>query len=564
MAHLPLSDDRHFLTNPFASAGLSALGLVGLILLLLPFGALIWIAIGSSGDAWGHLAAYVIPAAAWDTGLLLLLVAIGTGAIGAGAAWLTTLCRFPGRRFFSWALVLPLAVPVYIAAYSQVELFDHSGVLQSTIRTMVDRPVAYPSWLPGLHSVWGAAYVFTVVLYPYAYLTVRLVFSMQGASAIEIARSLGASPTKVFFRIALPMARPAVAIGVALALMEVLNDIGAVEILGVRTISFAVYETWLNRDDLGGAVQLALLTLLIVALLLTVERRARNTRNYAISSREKPPALIDLTAPQQLLAIIACSLPIVFGLIVPVLVLGRYALRRLDEAFDPAVLQAMSNSLLVAVATGLLATAIAYLLVQSARMRRPRKRSSLVTLATLGYAVPGTVLALGLLVPLAAFDNWFSGLNERLFGFPTGLLISGSAVIVVYACTIRFLAISHGAVDAGAERISDNMDMAARALGRTRWQMARQVHMPILQPAMIVAFLLVFVDTMKELSATLLLRPFGFETLATFIYARASQAAVEEAGFASLIIVAIGLVPVIVLTHMSDGWRKKTRVSLPA
>lgn len=548
--------DQLILIAPFGAL------LLYMVLTLLPVGALVWIAFHASFDVWPHLARYVLPSALWDTALLLLLVAIGTIILGAGCAWLTSLCDFPGRKFFSWALVLPLAVPTYIAAYTHVEFFDYSGPVQSAVRSLGGFNSGSDYWFPDIRSLGGAGFVFSFVLYPYVYLSTRLVFSMQGASALDVSRTLGAGQFEIFRRIALPMARPALAAGAALALMETLNDIGAVEFLGVKTLTYAVFETWLNRNSLAGAVQLSLLTLVVIGGLVLVERRTRQKRSYATSTRERPPSLLTFSPFKQGLCFIACCTPLLLGLGIPLWVLGVYALRRLDDVFASAMLQAAANSILVASSTAVLATLIAYLVLQFGRLSGVKNIATTGRIASLGYAIPGTVLALGLLVPLAGFDNWLDGLMRQGFGISTGLLISGSVLVIIYACTLRFMAISYGTIEAGFLRISPNIDMAARALGRSSGEIAWQVHRPILGKALAVAFLLVFVDTMKELSATLLLRPFDFETLSTFIYDRASQSALEDAAIASIVIVLIGIIPALFLSRLSNT--KKTRTLLPA
>ena len=536
----------------FEHNGIKAVVVLGLILALvaLPFASLIWIALGSNFESWPHLIKYVLPHTIWQTGALLFLVALGTSVLGAGTAWLVSLCQFPGRKLFSFMLVLPLAVPTYIAAYTHVEFFDFTGPIQQMVRKLGGYSSSRDYWFPDIHSLGGAGMIFSVVLFPYVFLTCRLIFTMQGASALDVARSLGANPVRQFWRIGLPMARPALAAGVALALMETLNDIGAVEILGVKSFSFAIFETWLNRDSLGGAVQLALLSLLLVALLIWLERRARARKHYATSTRDKPPSLMKLSPLKQALSMAFCSLPLIGGLGIPIFVLGTYSWRRSDQLFEPAVIAAAGNSLLVAVPSAGLATLIAYGILQYGRIVKQDKISTIGRIVSLGYAVPGTVLAVGLLISLAGFDNWLDGLMRSQFNISTGLLFSGSILIVIYACTLRFLAIAYGTIETGFMRISPHIDMAARALGRTAPQMAWQVHRPIMAKALGAAFLLVFVDTMKELSATLLLRPFDFETLATLIYDRASQAALEDAASACLLIIAIGLLPIIFLSRL--------------
>ncbi|MFD0916176.1 ABC transporter permease [Pseudahrensia aquimaris] len=537
-------------TAPSAlSARLLLFGLLAVS--LLPLAAMVFIAIRGDVDSWPHLIAFVLPRTMVDTVSLLILVSIGTTIIGIGTAWLTALCEFPFRRFFAWALMLPLAVPVYIAAYSMVELSDFSGPLQTTFRDVMGYSSPRDYWFPDMRSVWGAGLIFSLVLYPYVYLSGRVTFSMQGAAALDVARSLGASPLRMFREIGVPMARPAIIAGVSLVLMETLNDIGAVEYLGVKTITFAIFETWLNRDSLSSAVQLSLVALVIIALFIWLERASQGGRSYKGSARERPPARMALTGWRKWAAFAGCAAPIALGLGIPLTVLGGFAVRRFDEMLQPELLSAAGSSIIMSLLTATACTVIAFGFLLTSRITRQPQLATMGRLATLGYAVPGTVLAIGLLVPLAAFDNWFDGWMRTVLGFSSGLLLSGTLFILVYACTLRFLAIAWGTVETGFGRVSDRIDMAARGLGRTPWQLAFEVHAPILKPALTAAFLLVFVDTMKELSATILLRPFGFETLATFVYGHASQAAVEEAAWAALLIVLIGLVPVVTLGRFS-------------
>lgn len=528
-------------------AGLVLFAILGLV--LLPFIALIGIAFSGSLDAWPHLLANVLPQSLYQTFSLLLLVALGTSLFGAGTAWLTSVFEFPLRRLFSWALVLPLAVPTYIAAYTQLEFFDFSGPVQSFIRDVGGYKSFRDYWFPDLRSLWGAALVFSLVLYPYVYMTTRLTFARQGASALDACRTLGAKPSRMFWQVGLPMARPALAAGVAIALMETLNDIGAVEILGVRTLTYAVFETWLNRDDLVGAVQLAIVLLIIIAFLVWSERKARGARNYSATSRERPTARLNLYGTRKWLAFAACASPILLGLGVPIYVLGTYTLRRLGEGGNSTIFHAAFNSVLVATISAVIATAIAYGVIQYARLSRNKRVATTGRIASLGYAVPGTVLAIGLLIPLASFDNWFDAALRSTFGVSSGLLLSGSIGILIYAYVLRFLAISYGTVESGFGRVSPHIDLVARSLGRTPSQVAKQIHTPIMKSVLAAAFLLVFVDSMKELSATLLLRPFNFETLSTYIYDHASQSALEDASVAALIIVLIGLVPVYLISR---------------
>ena len=522
------------------------------LLLFVPLLTLIYLAGGNSDGVWSHLIANVLPHSITTTILLMIGVGIGTAIIGVGTAWLTSMCRFPGRGLLQWMLVLPLAMPIYIVTYIYIELLDYTGPIQSLIRTLFGFTTSRDYWFFDFNSLPGAIFVMTMVLYPYVYLTTRLVFLMQGANILEAARSLGAGPKKMFRRIALPMARPAIVVGVTVALMESLNDIGAVEILGVQTLTFSIYDTWLNRGSLAGAAQIACFTLAIVVLLITVERYARRNQRFASTRHQQQPSRFRLQGLSSAMAIIACLIPVLLGFIIPFSALINSSSRRLEQLSDDALLQASLNSIFVAGFTALITVVAAFTLVYAARIFPKNSMKIAGRVASLGYAVPGTVVAIGVLVPLAFFDNWFDGLMRANFGFSTGLLISGSAAIIIYACTVRFLALAHGSLESGLGKISPHLDMAARSLGRTAGQTLRQIHLPLMAKAMATAALLVFVDTMKELSATILLRPFDFNTLATLVYEQASLAIFEDASIAALIIVLIGMVPVILLMQMSD------------
>lgn len=522
------------------------------LMLILPLLTLVWLASGDSDDVWAHLLANVLPGSALTTVLLMFGVGIGTAIIGVGTAWLTSMCRFPGRGILQWLLVLPLAMPIYIVTYIYIELLDYTGPLQTLLRTIFGFTSIRDYWFPDFNSLPGAIFVMTLVLYPYVFLTTRLVFLMQGANILEASRALGAGPGRMFRRIALPLARPAIVVGVTVALMESLNDIGAVEILGVQTLTFSIYDTWLNRGSLAGAAQIACFTLAIVVLLISIERFARRNQRFTSSRHQRPPSKFRLTGFSSLMAFIACALPVTLGFIVPFGALVSFSSRRLEQLSDASLFKASINSIIVSSSTALITVAAAFALVYAVRLKPKSLLRTAGRMASLGYAVPGTVIAIGVLVPLAAMDNWFDGVMRENFGLSTGLLISGSAAIIIYACTVRFLALAHGSLESGFGKISTHLDMAARSLGRSSGQTLTQIHLPLMAKAMATAALLVFVDTMKELSATILLRPFDFNTLATFVYERASLAVFEDAAIASLIIIVIGMIPVILLMRMSE------------
>ncbi|WP_123193593.1 ABC transporter permease [Pannonibacter phragmitetus] len=522
------------------------------VLILMPVAALFLMALESSGGNWSHLFSTVLPRALQTTALLLLGVGILTGVTGVITAWLVTMCRFPGRRLFDWALLIPLAVPTYIIAFAYVDVMAYSGPVQSTVRAIFGFRTARDYWFPEIRSLGGAIFVMSAVLYPYVYLSARASFLLQSASALDVGRTLGAGPLRLFLRVALPLSRPAIAAGIALALMECLNDIGAVTFFGVRTLTFSIYDTWLNRSNLAGAAQLACAMLIIVVILLALERRARRHLRFD-SSRGKhhAPARYQLTGPRALLAIAVCALPIVLGFIVPASMLAGQAFRRLEQAQDPAFLLAVRNSVVMALIASSLITGLAITLVYAARLHKSKLLYMSGRIASIGYAVPGTVLAVGILIPLASLDNAIDAMMKQMFGFGTGLLLIGSGTALVYAYLCRFLAVAHGQVEGGFGKISPNLDMAARTLGRGSTRILGEVHMPLLRPVLLSALLITFVDCMKELPATILLRPFNFNTLATSVYEAASREAFEEAALPALAIVLTGLVPVILLASTS-------------
>ena len=534
------------------------LGATTLALVALPVAALVWIALFSSGEGadWARLVAYVLPQTLRETGLLLFGVGVVTAVVGTGTAWLVAAYDFPGRTAVSALLMLPLTVPTYMAAYAWVEMLDYAGPVQSAIRDWGGFASARDYAFPDIRSPSGAVLVLSSVLYPYVYLTARLAFALGNASALEAARTLGATGAEAFRLIALPAARPAIVAGVSLALMESLNDIGAVETLGVRTVTFTIYDTWLSRGSLSGAAQLAAAMLLLVVGLLWMERRGHRA---ATAPRERALARQSLPAGRGLLALAACSVPVLVGFGMPAVLLATYALRRVEDWTEPALVAAASGSVTLALLVALVTVGAVYALLQAARLGRATSVRWAARAATFGYAMPGTVMAIGVLLPLAALDNAVDGV-ARLHGFSTGLLLTGSLAALVYACALRFAAIAHGAVDAGFVRIPPSVDGAARTLGSGPAGVALRVHAPLLRPALLTAALLVFVDTMKELPATLLMRPFGFETLATLIYTRAGQGDFENAAFAGLIVVAIGVLPLVltgIVSRLAVVWPKK-------
>lgn len=525
------------------------------LLVALPIAGLVVPAWERSDNLWQHLAAYVLPAAAGDTLMLLAGVGLLTTAIGTGTAWLVTAYDFPGRRVLDWALLLPLAVPTYIVAYAYLDILHPVGPVQTAVRALIGVDSPRDFRLPDVRSMTGCILLLGFVLYPYVYLTTRAMFSMQAANLIDVARTLGAGRRSVFFRVAVPLARPAVAVGVSLALMEALNDIGASEFLGVRTLTVAIYTTWVSRSDLAGAAQIALGMLTVVVGLVLLERWARRQRRYANDAQHPRPLVRHrLPGAAGVAACLACATPVLLGFVTPAVYLVDASVSRIRFAgLSPAIAIEARNALVLSLlaTTAILVSAV--VLVFSVRVGRGAAPTLMVRAASIGYAVPGTVLAIGLLPVVAGVDRFLDAASARIFGVTPGLLLLGSGAAVVYAYLVRFLAVAIGSVEAGFSRVSLSLDDAARTLGDSAGRRLRRIHLPLSRPALATAALLVFVDCMKELPATLLLRPLGFETLATHLYGEAVRGTYEDAAIAALVIVAVGLVPVLLLARFRDS-----------
>ncbi|MBM3520004.1 MAG: iron ABC transporter permease, partial [Alphaproteobacteria bacterium] len=529
---------------PIFSAGIALLAAVPVI-------AIAVLALQGSGDVLGHLAVTVLPVAFRNTVLLLG----GTGAlvilIGTGAAWLVTAYDFPGRRIVSWALLLPLAFPTYIIAYAYLDLLHPIGPVQSLIRGMLGFDSPQQLRLPDIRSIAGCIVLLAFVLYPYVYVTTRAMFLMQATNFIDVSRTLGVSRHAVFWRVALPLARPAIAVGAGLALMETINDIGASEFLGVRTLTVSIYTTWINSTNLPGAAQIALLMLIIVTALVAVERWARNKQRYT-NSALRPARLVPHRLPvlPGLLALLLCSIPIFVGFVAPFSYLVAAATKRIQFGGLPwQYISHVSNTIGFSLMATLITVLAGVIVGYAWRVSPGSVTKFCLRGSTLGYAMPGTVVAIGVLFPLAALDQVIDGVSKDLFGVAPGLLLIGSGAAVLYAYAVRFLAISAGNVEAGLTRIPPSLDSASRTLGETAGGTLRKIHLPLLKPALAAAGLLLFVDCVKELPATLLLRPLNFETLATALYAEAARGTYEEGSLYALSIVLIGTLPIVVLSR---------------
>lgn len=515
---------------------------------LLPLAAVAMLALRPTSDAWLHLATTVLPGATANTLSLAAGVAVVTLVVGTGLAWLVTMYRFPLRDWLDRLLVLPLAMPTYIAAYCYAELLDYAGPLQSALRSQFGWAGPSDYAFPDIRSIPGAIFVFSAVLYPYVYLSARASFVQQSVCTLDVARTLGRTPLGVFRSVALPLARPALAAGTALVIMETLNDLGAVQYLGVETLTASIYATWMQRSNLGGAAQLAAVMLLVVFALLLTERRLRGTaKTHHTTGRYRAIPSAQLSGWQGALATALAALPVIAGIAIPGLILVRHAVAYAGDALAADTLKAVANTLLLASLAAAATLTLAVILAYARRITSNRLVPVAVRLSGLGYAVPGTVLAIGLLIPLGAFDNVVHVFLRDRFGISTGLIVSGSLFALTLAYAIRFLAVAVGGIEAGLDRISPNLDSAARTLGESPLSALRRIHLPLLAPALGASCLLVAVDVMKELPATLLLRPFNVETLATHVYSLASIEQFERAAPAALMIVLAGVIPLVLL-----------------
>ena len=536
-----------------ASGGPAPLALAALVIGILTAApiASVWLNLfaGGTGDTWAHLASTVLTEYVANTLVLCLGVGGGVILVGVSTAWLVTMHAFPGRRFFEWALVLPLAVPAYVMAYAYTDLLQFVGPVQSWLRESFGwRKGDY--WFPDVRSAGGAVAMFSLVLYPYVYLLARTAFLERAGGMLEVGRSLGLSAWASFFRISLPLARPAVAAGTALALMETLADYGTVAYFAVPTFTTGIYRAWFSLGDRIAAAQLSAALLGFVVLVLAAERASRGrARFHNTTGRNRPQPGQALSGAAALAAMLACALPLLLGFLLPAGVLLRLALGDGDAQFGSRFFQLAGNSFSLAALTALLAVGLAVLLAYSARLSGAGWSRALNRLVGLGYAVPGSVIAVGVLIPVTRLDNWLAAAIASWTGTSPGLLLTGGIAALVYAYLARFLAIALQTVEASLAKVTPSMDDAARSLGLGQGQTLRRVHLPLLRGTLLTAGLLVFVDVMKELPATLVMRPFNFDTLATQAYTLAADERLAEASTAALAIVVVGILPLIAVSR---------------
>ena len=524
--------------------GFRYLGVGVALLLLVPLAGIVGSLFAADGAAWAHISRTTLPELVSNSLLLAAAVAAGVVFIGTICAWTTAHHDFPGRPVFEWLLILPLAMPAYVMAYAYTDVLQYAGPLQSVLRETFGWHGKADYWFPEIRSLEGAAIMLTFVLYPYVYVLARVAFLEQSSSFSEAGRTFGYNRIGIFWRISLPLARPAIAAGAALALMETLADYGTVSYFGLPTFTTGIFNAWFSQGDRASASKLAVILLVFVAVVMVIERAGRR-RSRFYQGGDRKHARIGLNGTGRWLATLVCIVPIVIGFALPTLILLKLAIADGDPSFGTRFIKLASNSLSVAAITALIAVGVALLLAYGARRSKSRWNQALNRAVGLGYALPGTVIAVGVLIPVARLDHGLTDLLGRLSGSAVPLLLTGSAVVLVYAYLIRFLGIALQSVDAGLTKITPSMDDAARSLGASTSGVAIRVHVPLLRSSLITAALLVFVDVMKELPATLVLRPFNFDTLAVQAYNLAMDERLTEASTVSLAIVAVGLIPVV-------------------
>ena len=532
-------------SNPWFLGALGAAALVAL-----PVVSILLLALFPEENIWPHLSSTVLPGYVLNTLALLLGVGGGTLLLGIASAWLVTMCRFPGRRVFEWALLLPFAVPAYVIAYAYTDLLEYAGPVQITLREWFGWRSKADYWFPEIRSLGGAIAMMTLVTYPYVYMLARAAFLEQSPHMLDAARILGHGAWSSFFRVSLPLARPAIAVGLALVSMEAMNDYGTVDYFAVRNLTAGLYDVWLGMGNLGGGAQIASVMLIFVAMLISLERIGRRRQAHFQSSRrfQRLPSY-ELQGWRAILAIAVCGAPLLLGFLIPAGVLGWYAVDYFEQSWTPEFRRFALNSVALSSTAALAALAIGIFLAYSRRLNEGRYLTAAVRLASLGYAIPGAVLAIGVMIPFSRFDNTIDAWMRDWIGVSTGLLLSGTVFAILFAYVVRFLAVALGSVESSLSKITPTMDMASRSLGHGPLATLCRVHLPLIRGGLLTATLVVFVDCMKELPATLVLRPFNFDTLATYVYQYASDELLEQCALAALLIVLVGLLPVIGLSY---------------
>lgn len=515
------------------------------LIVVAPIVAVFGFAMFPKENIWPHLISTTLPRYMRNTVVLMTGVGLLTMMVGTGAAWLVSRYEFPGRRWLEYLLLLPLGIPAYIGAYALVDLLEYAGPVQTAMRELFGWQNARDYWFPEIRSMGAAILVLGAALYPYVYLLSRNAFREQSAAAEEVAQSLGAGGWGRFWRVGAPLARPAVAAGVAIVMMESVNDFGTVDYFAVQTLTTGIFSVWLQANNAGGAAQIACVVLMLVVMLVLLEKASRRRmRFFNLSTRHRPVARKRLTGGSAALATSACIVPFAMGFVLPAGVILSHAVDNAETWTDPALWRAGLNTLTVGSLAAVIAVAAGVFLVYGVRLSGRRLPRLLLPVTTIGYAAPGAVLGIGILIPLAAIDHRIADGILAVTGYDPGLMLTGTAFALVLAYCVRFFAIAQGAADAAMGRVSPNLALAARSLGRDEGQVLGAVYVPLMRASVLSAVLLVFVDCVKELPATLLLRPFNYETLATRTHDQAALENLGEAAPAAMLVIAVGLLAV--------------------
>lgn len=528
----------------------SAGALVIAFFVLLPIASVVWIAFHPVENIWPHLVATTLPRYLTNTFVMMVSVGMLSAMVGVGAAWLVAMYRFPGVRWLEWLLLFPLAIPAYVGAYALVDFLEYAGPVQTWMREAFGWANSRDYWFPQIRSRGAAILVMSASLYPYIYLLTRSAFREQSGSTYDVARALGAGPFTRFWRVGLPLVRPAIAAGMAIVMMETVSDFGTVEYFAVQTLTTGIFSVWLEANNAGGAAQIAGIVLLLVLLLVGLEKTSRrNQRFHGGAQRKQPIERIALHGIQGWLATLFCMVPFLGGFVLPTAVMMSHALRNTNYWVNPNLGSALWNTISVGGGAAVVTVLGAVFLVYGVRLTGRRIPRLILPFTTIGYAAPGAVLAVGILIPMAAADHMLADFVEWASGIDIGLVMTGSGFAIVFAYCVRFFAIAQGAADGAMGRISPSLPMAARSLGRTAGGTLLTVYAPLMRGSLLTALLLVFVDCVKELPATLLLRPFNYNTLSTLVYEQASLENIGEASPAALLVIGVGMLAVLLLAR---------------
>ncbi|ELL4668746.1 iron ABC transporter permease [Vibrio fluvialis] len=518
-------------------------------LLVLPILAIFFTAIGQTDDVFAHLMSTVMPTYAFNTVVLTLSVMALALLFGIPSAWLMAMCRLPGEKVLQWALVLPLAIPGYIVGYIFTGWFDYAGPIQVWLRAQTGW-MAGEYYFPDIRSLAGASIVLALVLYPYVYLMCRAAFMEQNVSLLQSARLLKCSPWESFRRISLPLVRPSIAVALSLVAMETVGDFGTVSYFAVNTLTTAVYDTWMNYSNLTAAAKISAVMLVIVLLLLSAERYSRRRQKlYQSQFNSHEDFRYALRGWKKWLALLWCWGLVCVAFIFPLLQLLSYAYTYFEQSWTAEFREYALNSLQVSLSAAVIGVAVALVVNFYSRLKSNRVSVALMRLSSMGYAVPGTVLAIGVMVPVLTLDHAVNDVAKAMQWGRPGLIFSGTMFTIIFALIVRFSAVAIGSIESSLNKISPSLDMAARTMGCQANAMLWRVHLPLVRRGALIASLLVFIESMKELNAALLLRPFNFETLATYVYNYASDEHLELAALPAVLLVLVGLIPLVVVNR---------------